>query len=129
MSSPVVHFEIPADDLDRAREFYRSAFAWDVTSMPDLDYTILTTTATDDQGQPTEPGGINGGMFRREQPLTSPVVTIAVTDIDAALAQVEASGGTTVFGRQPVAEMGFTAYFRDTEGNLMGLWQNAGPMG
>jgi len=125
MSGPVVHFEVPADDLDRARNFYREAFGWEVNAMPDMDYTIVSTTPTNEQGRPTEPGAINGGMFRRESDLASPVIMIAVDDIDKALENVASLGGSTVRPKEPVMDMGFAAYFQDSEGNLMGLWQNA----
>jgi len=125
MTGKVVHFEIPADDVDRAGNFYRQAFGWDVNAMPGMPYTIVSTTETDEQGRPTTPGAINGGMMGREEPLTGPVITIEVDDIDAALEQVEALGGSTVLGRQSVGEMGYTAYFKDSEGNTLGLWQNA----
>jgi len=121
----VVHFEIPADDVSRAEDFYRQAFGWDVSGMPEMEYTILSTTKTDEQGRPTEPGAINGGMMKRTEPLTGPIVVIDVEDIDHTLKQVESLGGSTVSGRQPVGDMGFAAYFKDTEGNTMGLWQNA----
>jgi predicted enzyme related to lactoylglutathione lyase len=125
MSGRVVHFEIPADDVDRARDFYHRAFGWDFGPIPELDYTLVQTAASDEQGMPTERGAINGGMCRREPPVTAPVVTIEVEDIDAALRTVESLGGATVAAKQPVADMGFAAYFRDSEGNLMGLWQCA----
>lgn len=125
MSGKVVHFEIPADDVDRAGAFYRAAFGWNVNAMPDMGYTILSTTEADEQGMPATPGAINGGMMKREAPLTGPVITIDVEDIDAALKQVDALGGSTVLGRQAVGDMGFAAYFKDTEGNTLGLWQNA----
>ena len=124
MTGRVVHFEIPFDDGDRARGFYREAFGWDVMEMPDLGYTIVSTGPSGDQG-PTEPGYVNGGMFERAAQMTTPVVTIDVDDIDAALEQVEKLGGSTVQSKQAVADMGFTGYFKDTEGNLMGLWQTA----
>ncbi|RZU49147.1 hypothetical protein EV385_0883 [Krasilnikovia cinnamomea] len=120
----VVHFEVPFDDAERATTFYREAFGWKLDSMPDFAYTMVTTTATDERGRPSEPGGINGGMLKRGQ-ITSPVITINVEDIDDALARVEKLGGQVAIGRQPVGEMGFSAYVRDTEGNLIGLWQNA----
>ena len=125
MGARVVHFEIPADDVDRARTFYRSAFDWELTGMPEMGYTIVCTTPTDDQGMPTEPGSINGGMLARQDPVTSPVITVAVDDIDKALERIGELGGETVLGRQPVGDMGFSAYFRDSEGNVVGLWQNA----
>ncbi len=125
MSGRVVHFEIPADDEDRARDFYRQAFGWDVQPMPEMQYTILSTTETDEQGLPKDPGAINGGMMKRQPPCTSPVITVDVDDIDAALAKIESLGGSTVRPRIPVGDMGFAAYFTDTEGNVMGLWQTA----
>ncbi len=125
MSGRVVHFEIPADDVARAEEFYRSAFGWNLNAMPDMGYTMVSTTPTDDQGAPKDPGAINGGMLKREGPVTSPVITIDVDDIDKALETIGSLGGSTVTAKQPVMDMGFAAYFRDTEGNVVGLWQNA----
>jgi hypothetical protein len=121
----VVHFEIPFDDGERATTFYRDAFGWQLNSMPQFQYTLATTTPTDGEGNLTEPGGINGGMLHRQGPITAPVITIGVEDIDDALARVEKLGGKVAIGRQPVGEMGFSAYVQDTEGNLIGLWQNA----
>jgi predicted enzyme related to lactoylglutathione lyase len=121
----VVHFEVPYDDADRAHTFYREAFGWQLQSMPQMGYTLVTTTPTDDSGQPGEVGGINGGMFARQGPITGPVITIGVEDLDDALARVEKLGGSVTIGRQPVGDMGFSAYVTDSEGNLIGLWQNA----
>jgi uncharacterized protein len=125
MAGAVVHFEIPADDVERARGFYRDAFGWNVNPMPEMGYTILGTTPTNDQGMPDAPGAINGGMFERADDIATPVITIDVDDIDAALTKVESLGGKTVRPRMEVGDMGFAAYFTDSEGNLMGLWQTA----
>jgi predicted enzyme related to lactoylglutathione lyase len=86
---------------------------------------VLATTGPSDDGPPSEPGFINGGLLERGLPVGSPVVVIDVEDIGATLAEVERLGGTTVTGKQAVADMGFSAYFKDTEGNLLGLWQSA----
>lgn len=125
MAGGVVHFEIPADDESRAREFYSSAFGWQVSVMPEMSYSMIKTTPTDATGMPSVAGSINGGMFHREGDLTSPVVTVDVDDIDAALEKINSLGGTTVLARQEVGTMGWAAYFRDTEGNVVGLWQSA----
>jgi predicted enzyme related to lactoylglutathione lyase len=121
----VVHFEVPYDDADRAHTFYREAFGWQLQTMPQMGYTMVTTTPTDDSGRPGEAGGINGGMLAKQGPITGPVITIGVEDLDDALARVEKLGGSVTIGRQPVGDMGFSAYVTDTEGNLIGLWQNA----
>jgi predicted enzyme related to lactoylglutathione lyase len=121
----VVHFEVPFDDGQRATSFYRDAFGWELNSMPQFQYVMVTTTPTDDSGRPAEIGGINGGMLQRQGPIAGPVITIGVDDLDDALARVEKLGGKVAIGRQTVSNMGFSAYVHDTEGNLIGLWQNA----
>jgi predicted enzyme related to lactoylglutathione lyase len=128
MQARVVHFEIPYDDPARAGEFYSSVFGWDVMPMPDMSYTMVMTGPSGDTG-PTEPGYINGGMYSRREGFTAPNLVLAVDSIDEALNTVEKAGGTVVQSRQPVGDMGFTGYFRDSEGNLVGLWENAAGTG
>jgi uncharacterized protein len=123
----VVHFEIPADDVERAKKFYGSSFGWELQTMDmgDGEYTSVKTTAVDEQTQlPTDPGAINGGMFQRDERLTSPVITIDVDGIDDALKQIEDAGGSTVTPRTAIPGMGAFAYFKDSEGNVLGLWEN-----
>ncbi len=124
----VVHFEIPADDIDRAKEFYGSIFGWQLQTMQmgDGEYTIVMTSPVDEQTQlPTEPGAINGGMFRRNEQTPTPVITIDVDEIDQALKEIESGGGSTVTPRTPIPGMGAFAYFEDPEGNVMGLWETS----
>jgi predicted enzyme related to lactoylglutathione lyase len=125
MTNRVVHFEIPFDDGDRARSFYGDVFGWQLMHMPEMSYTMVTTGPTDQEQGPTEPGFINGGMLRREREWTAPNLVIDVANLEDALKTVTEHGGTTVHERQPVGDMGFTAYFKDTEGNLVGLWETA----
>jgi uncharacterized protein len=123
----VVHFEIPADDVERAKNFYGSVFGWELQTMQmeGGDYTSVKTTPVDEQTQqPIEPGAINGGMYQRsEQAPSSPVITIDVDAIDDALKQIEDKGGSTVTPRTPIPGMGAFAYFQDPEGNVVGLWE------
>jgi predicted enzyme related to lactoylglutathione lyase len=127
MAGRVVHFEIPADDVERARAFYREAFGWQISPVPDMNYTIVSTTESDETtGAPKQPGAINGGMMARSGPFTAPVITIEADDIDEALVTVEKLGGSVAAPKMAVGDMGYAAYFTDTEGNVIGLWQNAG---
>ena len=120
----VVHFEIPADDVARASEFYSSVFGWELRAMPDVDYTSIRTTPVDEQTQiPLEPGAINGGLFTRTPQTPTPVVTVDVESIDIALKEVESAGGSTVTARTEIPGMGAYGYFKDTEGNVVGLWE------
>jgi uncharacterized protein len=124
MSGRIVHFEIPFDDQDRASAFYEKAFGWQLATMPGMGYTLVTTGPSGDTG-PTEPGFINGGMLQRQHPITAPLVTVDVDDIDTALTTIGELGGSTVRGKEPVGDMGFAAYATDSEGNLLGLWETA----
>ena len=125
LSSPYPDVEIPFDDGDRARRFYQEAFGWQLQEVPGMDYVLATTGPTGEQG-PTEPGFINGGMPAREQSVArTPVVVVDVAGIDVALEKITELGGATVLGKQPVGDMGFTAYVRDPEGNVVGLWETA----
>lgn len=126
MGGRVVHFEIPYDDADRAREFYEKTFGWQAQPVPGMDYTMVSTGPVDERGEPREAGFISGGMFHREPGTPSkPVVVIDVDSIDATLSAVDSQGGRTVIAKQPVGDMGFTAYVEDPEGNVIGLWETA----
>lgn len=127
MSGKVVHFEIPFDDGDRARKFYGETFGWQLMPVPDMDYTMVMTGPTDPEKGPSEPGFINGGMFARSEqfPGKGPNIVIDVPSIDEALRKVETAGGKIAGEKTQVGDMGFAGYFTDTEGNLVGLWENA----
>ena len=122
----VVHFEIPADDLARAKGFYGSIFGWELRDMEgmDSDYTLVQTVPVDEQQLPTEPGAINGGMMQRTADTPTPVLTIEVESVDDSLQQVEAGGGSVVRPRSEIPGVGAFAYFKDTEGNVVGVWEN-----
>jgi predicted enzyme related to lactoylglutathione lyase len=121
----VVHFEIPAKDPKRASNFYNKAFGWQVNQWGDMDYWMVTTTASDKNGQPSSPGAINGGMGKKGAGLKAVTVTLKVANIDAALKNIVKLGGKKLGKKMPVGDMGFTAYFNDSEGNIIGLWQDA----
>jgi uncharacterized protein len=124
----VVHFEIPVDDVSRAKEFYGSIFDWDLNDADmgggGLD-TTLGTVEVDQQMMPKEPGAINGGMMKRSSDTPAPVITIQVDAIDDSLKKVEAGGGSVIQPRTPIPNMGAFAYFKDSEGNVMGLWETS----
>jgi len=124
----VVHFEITFDDHARAKEFYGSVFDWELNDNDmgnGMVYTAATTVPTDEQMRPKEPGAINGGFTGRGSETPSPVITIGVESIDETLKKIEAGGGSTVTPRTPIPDMGAFAYFKDSEGNTMGLWETA----
>jgi predicted enzyme related to lactoylglutathione lyase len=125
MADSVVHFEIPVDNMERAQKFFKETFGWSINAIPEMGYAILGTTPMNDEGRPTETGAINGGMLERQEPVKHPVVTINVASIDDAEKRIQKNGGKIIRKKMPVGDMGFAAYFKDTEGNVLGLWENA----
>jgi uncharacterized protein len=123
MAGQVVHFELPAEDLDRAQKFYQEAFGWRMNAQAGQGYVLVTTTETDERGHPRTAGSINGGMLRRQDPVRHPIITILVDDVDGAIKKVVKAGGKIVRGREAVGSIGIAAYVQDPEGNTVGLWQ------
>jgi uncharacterized protein len=112
----VVHFEIPADDPQRASGFYQDALGWQISRFGDEPYWLVRA------GEDDEPGA-NGALVTREDLHRSPVVIVGVEDIDDVLGRVEPRGGTVAQGKLPVPGMGWSAYVQDSEGNMIGLFQ------
>jgi predicted enzyme related to lactoylglutathione lyase len=125
----VVHFEIPADDVDRAKKFYSETFGWQLSDWPMDDgttYIGATTTETDPTTHvPKEAGSINGGIVKRNEYAKTPQVTINVPSIDEFVGKIRKNGGKLVKDKTDVGGMGFYAYVNDSEGNLVGLWEDA----
>ena len=121
----VVHFEIPADDLDRAKMFYASTFGWGLQDVPEMSYVMAQTSESDEKGMPKVLGTINGGMAKRGGNLMVPSFSINVESIDASIEKIKAAGGSVVKEKTAIGAMGFMAYFKDSEGNVLSLWQNA----
>jgi predicted enzyme related to lactoylglutathione lyase len=121
MKGKIVHFELPFDDQKRARKFYKKTFDWAFDPVPDQDYTMIQTAKSDKMGMSKEKGVINGGMAERGPPLSHPSVTVMVDDIDKAIKSIGKNGGKIVRKKMAIGDMGFVAYFKDPEGNVLGL--------
>jgi uncharacterized protein len=118
MPNPVVHFEIPVDNPDRAKQFYESLFGWKITFMPDYDYYMVEAKDGD--------VGINGGMMKRKMPEQAVTNYVTVKDIDATLKAAEAKGAKIIMPRHPIGG-GAIAIFLDPEGNPVGLHEDVKP--
>lgn len=123
----VIFFEIPVDNAARARQFYNTTFGWKMNEIPEMHYTQIGTVEADQmgvRGTPKEPGAINGGMVERRRELVeSPTIYVSVKNIDQVAATIEKSGGKIMKPKTAVGNIGLAAYFKDTEGNVIGLWQ------
>ncbi|MEK7552609.1 MAG: VOC family protein [Patescibacteria group bacterium] len=125
----VQHFELPADDLARARKFYENTFGWHTAEWPMPDggvYIGVHTGPTDEKNMVKESGFINGGMFKRGEGFAAKgvVITPVVPNINATIEKVKAAGGQVVAEPKTIPNMGIYAYIQDTEGNVIGLWQD-----
>ena len=105
----------------RTRTFYQQLFGWNINTH-DSQYFLAETTETK-EWRPTAPGAINGGFLQRNPIHKTPVLVIQVKDIDAYVSQIEKAGGKVLKGKESIDSIGFSAYFEDTEGNVMCLFQ------
>ena len=120
----VVHFEIHADDPDRAVAFYSGLFGWRLDKWDGpVDYWLVTTGPDTDRG-------INGGLVRRRgprpsdgQPVNSYVCTVEVPDLDDRLVLAANLGAESAVPKMPIPGVGWLAYVKDPEGNILGLMQ------
>ncbi|MGH7579440.1 MAG: VOC family protein [Gemmatimonadales bacterium] len=125
MDHTIVHFEIPADQPERAAKFYRELFGWDINRWENpggIEYWMVGTVPTDAEGRPVRQG-VNGGLMPRMYPGQGPVNYISVEDLDESVAKAERLGAKVLMGRTPVPGMGWFAQLSDTEGNTIALWQ------
>src|SRR5690606_38048703 len=120
MTGRVIHFEIPFDDKERAKRFYADVFGWEQEEMPELDYVGVSTGLSGADSMASVPWYSVVGTTVGDSTNAATVVVILSEDMAADLARVTEHGGEVVAGREPVADMGFAAYFKDSEGNVVG---------
>ncbi len=113
----IVWFEVPADDLDRAKQFYRSLFGWSFAKIPAAvaDYWHIDTGGND--------ATPDGGLMPRMYPDQSITNYVGVPSVTAAMKKVEKLGGIIGKPKTAVPGMGYFAICRDTEGNTFALWE------
>jgi len=115
----IVHFDVPTDDVERAKKFYSALFGWKFESFPEMQYNLFTTTNLDGTT------GVGGGMGKRMDASQRIMNYFGVPSIDAAMKQVKSLGGKVLSEKMTVPGMGFLATCIDTEGNMFGLWEEA----
>lgn len=125
MPSPVAHFEIYADDPPKLAGFYTGLFGWKIDRVEGMEYWMIGTVATDAEGRPTEPGGINGGMMKRPMPEARAWLNyVTVQSIDETLAQAQRLGAMVTRPKSAVPKMGWFAVLLDPEQNVFAVWQD-----
>ena len=116
-SPRIVWFEIPADNVERARTFYGKLFGWKIDKFPGarMPYWIVNT-GSDDPAR-------NGGMMERQFPEHTITNYISVPSVERAAAKAEKLGGKIRMEKTAVPEMGYFIVCRDTENNAFALWE------
>ncbi len=105
--------EIPTEDIDRAKSFYAAVFGWTHRDRPGGGYSFF------DSGS----GGVGGGFVAGGEAPPHPVIFMTCEDLDETLQRIESNSGTISTPKTDFGEAGWLAHVRDTEGNLIGLWQ------
>ena len=114
----IIHFDIPADNPERAKNFYSEIFGWKIEKLPGpLEYYMIETTYLNGEQ------GIGGGMAKREMPDQRITNFIEVPSVDEYIVKIEKLGGKVVEPKTVLPEWGYLAVCLDTENNLFGIWE------
>ncbi len=112
-----VHFDLTADNPERAIKFYEGVFGWKFNKWGggEVPYWVVETG---------DGPGINGGLAKRRHPSSGTTNSISVDSVDAASKKVESAGGKVVEPKMTIPTVGYVAYCVDTEGNRFGLFES-----
>jgi uncharacterized protein len=125
--NPVVHFEMPAENIERVKSFYEKAFGWKMQQFgPEMgNYLMAQTDETDEKGMLKKTNRINGGFYTKmEDPeVNHPSVVIEVPNLEKAIGKVKESGGTIMGEPMDIPTIGKYVALKDTEGNRVGMLQ------
>lgn len=116
----VIHFELFADDPERAAQFYANLFGWRADTWQGETGPVYWLLTTGDESEP----GINGDLQQRAQPSDTAAIILPVSSIDQYTAQIAAAGGSVLTPKFSIPGIGYAAYFHDPEGNRFGLFQS-----
>jgi predicted enzyme related to lactoylglutathione lyase len=120
-------FDIPVDDMQRAKRSYEKIFGWEIRAIPGSggNFHSAQTAPVDENGDPKVQGAINGGLFERgTHGLKETFLEVTVPSIDEYLKKIESGGGQLVTPKGRILDIAFFAVVKDTEGNAIGLWQD-----
>jgi predicted enzyme related to lactoylglutathione lyase len=129
MDHTVVHFEIPAKNVDKLNKFYSELFDWKIEKAPgemEIDYWMLGTVPMDEQMRSLRPG-VNGGIYQKTRRDAKPINYISVESADEYIKKIKALGGKIIVPKQEVPGVGWTAIAADPEGNQFAILQPMHP--
>jgi len=118
VAASIVWFEIPADNVQRAKGFYAKLFGWKIKKFRGpmkVPYWHIDTGGGDQTP--------DGGMMERQSPEHAITNYINVASVEKAAAKVPKLGGKVVVPKTPVPQMGYFVVCQDTENNMFALWE------
>jgi len=123
----IVHFKIPANDVQKLKKFYNELFGWKIEKMPGpMEYWTIETVPVDEKGMPVRPG-VNGGMMKKQNPEHKPITYISVESVDKYVKKTEALGGKVIVPKMEVPGIGWWAMALDPEGNQFAIFESMPP--
>lgn len=123
MDSRLIHFQIPADDVDKLADFYRKLFEWKIEPMgpPEMQYWAIETV-------PGDKNAVSGGMMKRQNPGQSITDYILVADVAASLAKAQELGAQVLVGKTEIPDMGWFGVIMDPQHNVIGVFEGRSDM-
>jgi predicted enzyme related to lactoylglutathione lyase len=118
----IVHFEIPADDVEKIIKFYTSLFGWKTEKVPDMEYYAVSTVPMDEKGNLLRQG-VNGGIYKKDQSQQQPINYIGVESVAEYSKKITDLGGQILLPKTEIPGMGWFAIAKDPEGNVFGLFE------
>jgi predicted enzyme related to lactoylglutathione lyase len=118
----IIHFEIPADNVEKIKTFYTDLFGWKIQKLPGMEYYSIETVPVDEKGN-TERPGVNGGLYKREQPQQQALNYVYVESVEEYSKKVTSLGGQIVVQKTEIPDMGWFAVAKDPEGNVFGIFE------
>ncbi len=123
MDHTLIHFEIPAIDVEKLKAFYEQVFGWKIVQAGGpIEYWVIQTVPIDDKGMLMRPG-VNGGMYKKQIPEGKPINYFSVESISDFLEKIVKLGGKVTQPKEEVPEVGWIAAAEDPEGNNFALIQ------
>jgi uncharacterized protein len=125
----IVHFEIPADDVERARKFYSTLFGWKIEKIEvkkdgaTMDYWMISTS-TKREDSSEKSSHLEGGLIKRQHPQQPNLNYISVSSIDDYSNKVKELGGKVLLPKTEITGYGFFTVCIDTENNAFALWES-----
>ena len=120
----IVHFDIPAEDVEKLKNFYSELFGWKIYRCPGpIEYWMVETVPVDEEGNPVRPG-VNGAICKKDHPDLKPINYILVDDIDESIRKIRNLGGTITQPKQQIPGIAWIAHAIDPEGNPFAILQS-----